>query len=101
MVRVLTTTKEEYQKMKAILKDNLGVDIIEPEHCHAVVMWSIEDIREYMPLGTVNNKLEEALEHIEDTLREDMIDRGWDTIETLKSDMRSAIKVDCRAKLPF
>lgn len=96
MIRILTTTKEEYKYIKELLKNNYRVDILEPEHCYAFTSWSIEDIREYMPPGTTDENLELALGHIEKTLKEDMIDRGWDSIETLKGEMRNAIEGGCK-----
>jgi len=102
MIRILTETPEEYNEMKEF-QNHLGnrqlhLEVLEPQHCHAVVLWSIEDIRQYVQKNATSDELESALSSIEETIREDMIQRGWDTIDTLKDDMKAAIAAERKLK---
>lgn len=99
MIRILTESKDEYEKIKSVLKDHMEgpkkynpyIEIIKPNDCKAVVMLSVGDVESYFPDGTTVDIIERGLTKIEKKLKNDMIDRIWDTIHTLKKELLSVL----------
>lgn len=89
MIKILTSTQEEYTLIKELIDNNrekLGsifVDLHCPQDSIAPVVWSIEDVRNYFPEGTPDAEMETALRKIEKALESDMTTRGWETIDFL------------------
>ena len=90
MIRIFTSTKEEYGFMKKFVEENKDdlmftyVDLKKPQDSIASVVWSIEDARSYFPEGTPDEVIENGLCKIEKTIKEDMTARGYETIDILQ-----------------
>lgn len=52
-----------------------------PEDCVAAVMWSIDDIRDYFPIGTSDEELLQKLREVESGLKNRMIEAGWEVLD--------------------
>ena len=99
MIEILTTNQKEYMQISRILREHMqgpnrykpDIKIYKPSDCKAVVKWSIDDIRHYFPEDVTDDMLENALEYIENTVKNDMMDRGWDSIEELKDELMAFI----------
>ena len=96
MIKILTENKEEYREIKKMLNNaksnescELSITICKPENCKAVVMWSVDDVMQFFPQNTPIYIIEKGLKRIEDTIKEDMTSRGWDTIDVLQDEMLS------------
>lgn len=89
MIKILTSSKEGYEKIKKLVEANKNeftdvfVDVHAPSDSIAPVVWSIEDVKNYFPKGTSDEFIESAFRKIEIQLKADMVERGWNTIEIL------------------
>ena len=94
MIKILTETKKEYMEIKKLLSGKkLDVSIHSPEDSIAMVVWSIDDLKSEatFPIGTPDDVIYAAMEKVEDTLKDDMTARGWETIDTLKNELLSEV----------
>lgn len=95
-LKILTSTQEEYEKMIKIAKENdiPTICVYKPADSLASVMWSTDDVKEVLSEVEKEEDLKLALEHIESTMKDNMISSGWKTMAILKPDMLEAITKD-------
>lgn len=55
--------------------------LLEPAHTVPTTTWSIEDIRDRLPLGTSNEKLFDVLQGIQSSLEDVAVRYGWEVID--------------------
>lgn len=88
---ILTKTEEEYNQMIKIAdvaRIHEGL-VYRPEHSHARIVWSIDDIRDKLPENATDKELNDVLKHVENGIKSAMMAAGWDAINDLEEDMNS------------
>lgn len=100
MIKILTSTQEEYGKIKTLIDgshkelDGVSIDIRPPQGSIASVVWSIEDVRKFFPENASDELIEACFRRIEGQLVDDMIERGWDTIIILADILTKPVEED-------